>query len=249
MTAGFSPWSSVFCLTKMIVHWEVTINPNLFQVFSAFGFVHKIATFEKAAGFQVRKHCIWFVLKLLDSMMTRNTCCGFISFRCCYRFMTCFFTGINPVHWCWDCIFSTKCSGWKKYTQVLNLYYNLLRLKKGLFWKRNSRGKFCSFIYLSSTVYLNLEFFSLMTLLEVLEIAGTCFRSMLVLPTCVSHILHILIWTLSFSLTGAGNKRHFSFLKFKYLTVIILLILWSPSLYVCFWNGGLANRCMCFLVI
>lgn len=26
----------------------------LFQVFSAFGFVHKIATFEKAAGFQVR---------------------------------------------------------------------------------------------------------------------------------------------------------------------------------------------------
>jgi len=25
-----------------------------FQVFSAFGYVHKIATFEKAAGFQVR---------------------------------------------------------------------------------------------------------------------------------------------------------------------------------------------------
>lgn len=25
------------------------------QVFSAFGFVHKIATFEKAAGFQVRQ--------------------------------------------------------------------------------------------------------------------------------------------------------------------------------------------------
>ena len=26
---------------------------GIFQVFSAFGFVHKIATFEKAAGFQV----------------------------------------------------------------------------------------------------------------------------------------------------------------------------------------------------
>ena len=30
-----------------------TINFNFLQVFSAFGFVHKIATFEKAAGFQV----------------------------------------------------------------------------------------------------------------------------------------------------------------------------------------------------
>lgn len=30
------------------------MGQNPFQVFSAFGFVQKIATFEKAAGFQVR---------------------------------------------------------------------------------------------------------------------------------------------------------------------------------------------------
>lgn len=32
---------------------------NFFQVFSAFGFVHKIATFEKAAGFQVGHQLYW----------------------------------------------------------------------------------------------------------------------------------------------------------------------------------------------
>jgi hypothetical protein len=31
----------------------------VFQVFSAFGFVHKIATFEKAAGFQVSSYFIF----------------------------------------------------------------------------------------------------------------------------------------------------------------------------------------------
>ena len=31
----------------------VMFIPHLLQVFSAFGFVHKIATFEKSAGFQV----------------------------------------------------------------------------------------------------------------------------------------------------------------------------------------------------
>lgn len=32
----------------------VCFTDDAIQVFSAFGFVHKIATFEKAAGFQVR---------------------------------------------------------------------------------------------------------------------------------------------------------------------------------------------------
>ena len=34
------------------------LTQTFFQVFSAFGFVHKIATFEKAAGFQVSHLCV-----------------------------------------------------------------------------------------------------------------------------------------------------------------------------------------------
>ena len=41
-----------FCLYD-INHWIMMIWNIFLQVFSAFGFVHKIATFEKAAGFQV----------------------------------------------------------------------------------------------------------------------------------------------------------------------------------------------------
>lgn len=47
---------------------------KLLQVFSAFGFVHKIATFEKSAGFQV---CImvrvtWLSLRLVVSVVDPN---------------------------------------------------------------------------------------------------------------------------------------------------------------------------------
>jgi hypothetical protein len=39
----------IFCLYLL---YMILFGAN-FQVFSTFGFVHKIATFEKAAGFQV----------------------------------------------------------------------------------------------------------------------------------------------------------------------------------------------------
>lgn len=63
---------------------------KLLQVFSAFGFVHKIATFEKSAGFQV---CImvrvtWLSLRLVVCMVDPNPVvwwCGYSS---------------QPSHWC-----------------------------------------------------------------------------------------------------------------------------------------------------
>lgn len=80
------------------------------QVFSAFGFVHKIATFEKAAGFQVfvQRICAsWFMqvlfLYLSIYLLSEE---NHIS------------TGFDPIQWFWDCLFSKKCIGWKKYSQV-----------------------------------------------------------------------------------------------------------------------------------
>ena len=46
----------LYCKCEIVEYLEVTrvfLKVCLLQVFSAFGFVHKIATFEKSAGFQV----------------------------------------------------------------------------------------------------------------------------------------------------------------------------------------------------
>lgn len=88
-----------------------------FQVFSAFGFVHKIATFEKAAGFQVR-NC---------SLIWLNSVYFFISFNFPQRYIVIcmgYTSGIDSIHWCWYCIFSKECLGWEKYTQVCNHSFN-----------------------------------------------------------------------------------------------------------------------------
>lgn len=85
----------------MIESWPFGIFS---QVFSAFGFVHKIATFEKAAGFQVWCQLHWIFLR---------------SHLSCYIFLTPWHSlGLNPVQRFWDCICSKECLKWKKHTQV-----------------------------------------------------------------------------------------------------------------------------------
>ena len=49
-------------IINMVCSW---LFVTFFQVFSAFGFVHKIATFEKAAGFQVKHQMYWLFFTML----------------------------------------------------------------------------------------------------------------------------------------------------------------------------------------
>jgi len=75
---------------------------SFMQVFSAFGFVHKITTFEKTAGFQV---CM---LKLITQLI--------IVFWFQHKLILCvIFAGVGAILRCWNCLFCKKCPGWKKH--------------------------------------------------------------------------------------------------------------------------------------
>lgn len=73
------------------------------QVFSAFGFVHKITTFEKTAGFQVNELILFMGCGLFASALEIST------------FYNCYFAGIGAVFRFRNSNISKKCLGWTDY--------------------------------------------------------------------------------------------------------------------------------------
>ena len=109
--------------------------------------------------------------------------------------------GSDSVHWCWDCFFSSGCTGWKKYTKasssfcIFSLFFNPIY---------NSSYSLSSHKFADSLVLWHVD---------------TCFQPMLVLVTCEFHIPHIKIWISNFSQIAAGNdgsKDNYQILFFRF---------------------------------